>query len=72
MKIAVLGFFIAGVAGVAMDVPMFTCAQRALAAAFVLYVLASIVTRYVFSIIVDAAVRERTAQGEQRNADRGN
>jgi len=68
ISIAAMAFFVLAGVGWASDVPVFVCAQRALAGAAGLYLLIRLGGSLAIRILVSAAVAEQGGQRAPRNS----
>ena len=71
VSVAVICFFGIAVIGWISDLSPFTCCKRALTAAFVVYVVASLAIKAINTILINAMVKSQMNQQKGKASDSG-
>ncbi len=71
VSVAVICFFGIAVIGWISDLSPFTCCKRALTAAFIVYVVASLAVKAVNTILINAIVKSQMNQQKEKDSDSG-
>lgn len=72
LSAAVMFFFAVSLIGLVSGLSPFTCCKRALAAAFVVYVIAALAVKSVNTILINAMINSRVNQQKEKTRDNGN
>ena len=71
LSAAVVGFFTVSLIGWISGLSPFTCCKRAMAAAFVVYVVAALAVKAINTILINAMIKSQMIQQREKTSDHG-